>query len=486
MAHNRNALLAKGVQVLAHKAKDSLLAYFALYTILNPIFVIGDLHKYLCSIIQGLVDGTRNFRQAIAVPPQHGKTWILTKLATSWVMGRTPNLQVAITSFDQAHATEIAVDIKENFIRSRVFHLVFPEVSLSGVLDLQSRFSLNNGSTLRAKGAGSKLTGRRVDWLVIDDPHKGREQAESRGEREKVKRWYFGDLLSRLAPNAKIIIIATRWHPEDLIGHLTSEEYTTQLRTEGHEDQLYQFTKMEAVCSNQEEDPLGRREGAPLSPEIGRDINFLMRAKAEQTLYEWESQYQQNPQTSGSGQVDVNLIKYVPVEDFPTDLEYVRGWDLALSKTAAADYAVGILAAYDPETKTIYIADIIRVKVGWPKLKQMIVASALVDKDRWGLARIGVEGVSGFEACYEEVRVALRGEVLVEKRNPPNNDGKFIRAIRWFTVVEAGGFILARATWNRDFVEELKTFPDGSHDDQVDGISICYEMHTKRQRLLLG
>jgi phage terminase large subunit-like protein len=94
--------------------------------------------------------------------------------------------------------------------------------------------------------------------------------------------------------------------------------------------------------------------------------------------------------------------------------------------------------------------------------------------------QIGVEGVSGFTIGFHEVRDALRGQVRVRRKNPPKNIDKLNRAMPWLNWIEDGKVVIVNGPWVKDFVDQVKVFPDGDHDDMVDGVSIAREVLVRR------
>jgi len=365
------------------------------------------------------------------------------------------------------------------------YSLVFPE---SGGLDKKLKRIVNwgtakTGSRVRAVSFGRKLVGRRVDWFIGDDIYPGRDEVERTIIRNKVRRWFFADCMTRLSPGGVVWLVGTRWHPEDLQGYLHSEEYRKALEVAGQGDMNYEHTNLPALADLEDgPDALGRAEGEPLAPELGRDEDFLEAVKVSQPSYEWDSQYQGKPRVSTAGQIDTALFRYLEdIADLPETAVLTRGWDLAARAENMHDFTVGAKCAWDATTSTFYILDIWRKRLPWPKLKQRIAGLAKVEAkaEKRPIFKIGVEAVTGFEHSYQDLRELLKGIVKVERRNPRGKD-KLTRAMPWFNRVEAGQVVLLRADWNKPFIRELEVFPLGDHDDQVDGVTIAHEVLTRR------
>lgn len=459
------------------QARKNLYAFCLLiYPPVVSSFVWSKLHVFLMNRVQGVYDGTLGKKQTVSVPPQHGKSQILSKLATAWMLGARPGITIAITGFSHTLVTKFSKDVKA-IINMPVYKLIFPGVEQVFGSDKAEEWELTNGSALIAKSAGSKLTGRRVDWLIIDDPHAGREEAESPTMRRKIQQWYFADCVSRLSPGAAIFVIATRWHPQDLIGYLTSEEYMEEIRASGLENiesEIFQVTNIPAICEDEKTDPLGRKLGEAAFPEV-RNVAFLDGLKATLPAYEWSSQYQGAPKTSGSGQADVSKLNKCTIDKVPKKGHafWVRGWDLALSEEQTADYSVGALCVYDHIEDHLYIVEVFRKKLSWVKMKPAMCEVIEQDIERQ-IDGEGIEAVAGFGAIFAEIKHKFLGRMNVVKRNPKKS--KLSRAGWWFNKIEAGRVSLVIGPWNKEFIDELSSFPDGNHDDQVDAVSIATEL----------
>jgi predicted phage terminase large subunit-like protein len=410
--------------------------------------------------------------QSVSVPPQHGKSRLLAVRAVAWLLGSKPGINVAITGFSRDLLVEFIGEVK-SIVSRPDYQALFPSVIPVFGNDRADKIRFMNDSSLIAKSAGSKLTGRKVDWLIIDDAHAGRAEAESRLQRKRVVDWYFADCATRLSRDAKVFIIGTRWHPNDLIGHLTSEDYVAQLMAEGQEESVFEVTNLPAIAGR--DDPLGREEGEPLFPEE-RPLSFLMALKASLPAYEWSSQYEGMPRTASSGQADMSKLKFIDKDLLPDGLMLTRGWDLAVTEKQSADFTAGALCGWDGDQ--FYIVDIFKRQWTWAKVRSQMIEQALRDRETMNVLRIAVEGVGGFEAIYQDVKSSLLGSVAVHKRNPPRG-GKLLRAQPWLNLIEAGRVTIVRGLWTKEFVEELGQFPESSHDDQVDAVSIAFEELTK-------
>lgn len=765
IATKENAILLK----LAQHAKTSLRSFMHIMYPQNEnqMYIIGDLHEKLIQIVQDSFDGKINAHQVVSVPPQHGKSRLLSVRSIAWLIGAKPGIHIALTGFSGDLLSDFVSEVKA-IVENPRYYLIFGDVKPTLGHDRANDIVFSNGSNLQARSCGSKLTGRRVDWLVVDDPHAGREEAESPAMRRRVHRWFFADCISRISQGAKVFIVAcmvgdtrvlredgsetflkdikigdkvatfdngvlssarvlnwinhgcdkvlaikmssgiivkanerhpflvvrdgytqwtrvrdlktgdrivrhlrngedgggcfailqdvlnqspvkdyanhtilrndglkdtvhltllqdtnekstcaigtgslttntmrcsqnkaadaqfveshlttktiekekcyastttttqekledcfvipatsqlvmaetqcslkeqqsispftsdeivsietcqsedvydiqvegtenfianglvshnTRWHPEDLIGHLTGEEGRQQLIDAGYEKWVFEHTNLPAIAEHA--DDLGRQPGDALFPQQ-RPAEFLMGIKAMTPAYEWDSQYMGKPRTASGDQVDISNIQKVAINEVPTNVEWVMAWDLAITEKQSADYTAGALCAMkyewidaqewnessksmQPKRKRIehlYIIEMVRGQKAWAQMRKMILDTSRRMRSLYGVGRIGIEGVSGFDAVYSDVKQELLGEMSVDKLLP-GKGGKLMRAQLWLNLIQAGRVYVVKGAWNKDFLTELSMFPQGSHDDQVDAVSAGFGMLQKRQQKLL-
>lgn len=510
--------------VMVELARTQFLAYYHLF---NPQghspFILGDVHKYLIQLVQDTHDEVDDASNAVAVslPPQHGKSTLLSVEAPSWILGVEPTSNVAITGFSHTLVTKFSKAVRAR-METPLYQLIFPNIYPVRGSNKADEWVTTRGGGIVAKSSGSKLTGRRVDWLIMDDVHAGRAEAESAVLRQKVVEWYFADCFTRLHPRAKQFLIGTRFHPDDLIGKLTSDEHNAQLEADGSLDRKFRYVNIPSIAIEGDEDVLNRAAGEALFPEE-RPLAYLLGVKAVIPSYEWDSQYQGKPRSVSSGTVDLANLRYIRMRDVPWDEidEIVRGWDTALSEAQTGDYTAGALLGIDKRTKTVYLLHMVRRRLAWAKMRSLLILQSEVDMkgypqlglplsgetsaesvseleegahedDVLGIRvlRIGIEGVGGFKGIVEDVRAALLGRVKVELKNPPKRSegggSKLLRAQPWLNKIEAGQIVVVQDSWTKDFVDELDSFPGGKHDDQIDAFSVAMELLERRGKLLLA
>lgn len=431
---NETAML---IPRLLLKARTDFIAFLLAISDDESGYILSRMHLFIAGKLNDTVtrkDVPRNY--TISVPPQHGKSSLIVRYV-AWLVGSYPRLCVALTGFSAELMGQMLRQVT-SIMDLPVYQVIFPGVKVKPKDDRWDYKRFTNDAIIYAKPAGSKLTGRRVDILIIDDPHAGRAEAESPTIRNRVVQWAVADCFSRLSPHWRVFVIGTRWHPEDLIGHLTGREYNKRLEMLGNTAMKFEVIKIPAICEDPATDPLGRKAGEVAFPEE-RDLEFLTSIRGAMTTTEWKSQYQQEPVTSKGGQVNADDFNLISPEEVPwSELTAIgSGWDLAATDKTASDWTVGACGARTKDGR-LYIFDQFRKQMQIPKLLPAIEARALAWKDMYGANQLGVEGVGGMVGYYQQLRQMLLGKISVRLKNPPvKGGGKLVRAQNWLALVEA-------------------------------------------------
>lgn len=255
-------------------AHDHLLP-FVEYT--HPNWISEPYHSEICDALEAVERRDSN-RLMISAPPRHSKSEIASKRFPAWCMGRNPKLQAICCSYAAPLAEDFSADVRD-LCRDYRYKNVFPSVRVHQNAAAASRWRTTKGGVYVAAGVGGSINGRGADIAIIDDPIKGRNEAESARIREVAWRWYIGDLYQRLMPGGAIVFMMTRWHEDDLAARaLESEKW----------DQVC-LPAIKAEYTDNEEALSERRY--PL--EVLQQKREVMKKSGRSR--DWESQFQQNP-----------------------------------------------------------------------------------------------------------------------------------------------------------------------------------------------
>lgn len=381
-------------------------------------------------------------RLMLFVPPRHGKSEMTTVRYPVWRLAQEPHLRVIIGAYNQMLANSF--NRKARKIAAECFPLSSDRVAVE---DWQTP----DGGGIRAAGVGAGVTGRGADLVIIDDPVKNREEAESPTYRDRVWDWYTDDLYTRLEPGAALILIMTRWHEDDLAGRILAS------------DRASDWTIVNLPALAEANDPLGRAEGIALCPER-YDEAALAGIREVLGSRSFAALYQQRPQPAEGA-----LFKrewFTTVDTAPDGLRWGRYWDLAASTKTSADYTASAAVGFDPTDGTLYIRDMIRGRWEWPDARKIIVETMLSEPDTQHAIEEALHGLAAIQELQRErsiAHIALRG-IHVDK-------DKLTRALPWSARAEARKVRLVRGPWIGAFLSEVCMFPQGTNDDQVDTVS---------------
>lgn len=393
-------------------------------------------------------------RFIVEVPPRHGKTESVMRHWPAWLTGELPWLKVISTSYSAALAYENSRRVR-NLIQSDLYQTMYPHMSLAADRASVQQWYTNGGGGMVAAGVGGSVTGFGGNLILVDDPVKSRAEAESAVIRERNWQWFINDLYTRLEPPGVVILTMTRWHEDDLSGRLQREEPG-------------RWTVLRLPALAEEDDPLGRSLSEPLWPKrFGRKV--LEKARELMGEYAFSALYQQRPLPAGGALFDVDRLRIM--KDVPHCYDVVRFWDLAVTTKKRSSFTVGLKLGIFGDEELI-VLDVWRAQKEVPDVHEAVVACCQMDGFE---VRARLEGEKGglVELQYLLRDPRVRGYALDSK--PPLGD-KIVRAGGVASRVNAGRVHLLEAPWNKSFIDELKHFPAGTWEDQVDAMSGAYAM----------
>lgn len=421
---------------------------------------------------------------AVFMPPQEGKSQLVSRRFAEWVLDDNPRTRVAIVSYEEDTALRWGRDVKQDVMLHHCpdansqdeceracggLHIPIRRDSSAA-----GRWETRRGGGLYCVGVGGPLTGRPVDVLIIDDPVKDQAAAESAKIRDTAWKWWESVALMRLAPGARVVLIQTRWHEDDLAGRLASRPSPLN----------WKVLRIPAIADGPD-DPLGRKPGEEMVSVRGRRPGHFLNLKANMSPYVFSSILQQKPVAPEGNFFRRATFRYWrQMEPWADGREriFCEGkavtladcWafitmDFAASTKTDADWTVAALWVVAPDGDLI-LMDLVRDQVedhahfglAAPLLARLPVTAVYVEQNWW--ARTFVK-----DALDAGVPVA---PVLADT-------DKVTRAVPAAGRVHAGRvYFPAEAAWMPAFTNELAIFPSGSNDDQVDVLSYAARVVT--------
>ena len=417
-------------------------------------------HRLLCDYLDKLA--CKEIRRLMVfMPPRHGKSELVSRKFPAYLLGRNPDTSIISCSYSADLASRMNRDV-QRLIDSERYLELFPGTQLSNQHTrrfYETRYTRNNNmfevvdkkGTYRSSGVGGGITGMGGEYIIIDDPVKNREDADSATMREKVYDWYTSTLYTRLEKDGCILLTLTRWHEDDLAGKLL------KAAQEGADQ--WTILELPAVCEYPPKPYDVRQEGEALW-KWKYDEEALEKMKVTVGSRDWAALYQQHPTPGEGGTFKREWWNYYKV--LPDGLyDFVQSWDCTFKDAQSSDYVVGQVWARKGSSR--YLLDQVRGRMSFTETLRAIRSLSA----KWPQAvRKLIEDKANGTAVIDVLRKEIPGLIPVEPEG-----GKIVRANAVTAVAEAGNIYLpdpSIAPWVHDFVEEHAVFPNGANDDQVD------------------
>lgn len=477
---------------------------------MNPKYLAGWVHEDICRRLEKFSDDVaegKSPRLMLLMPPRHGKSELASKNFPAWHLGRHPDHEFIACSYNLSLAMGFSRKVKQ----------IFTDPSFQSVFDV--RLDPNNQSTEEwgiegqrggyvAAGIGGPITGKGAHCLVIDDPIKNAEEADSPDAREKIWEWYLSTAYTRLAPGGGVLVIQTWWHDDDLAGRLQqlmkgneddedidqfeivkypaiaeADEWLDPVtgeivRVEHSEatDEDVMRSRMQAIVRAKKagHDPAVltylRAKGQALHP-ARYDIKKLNKIRAQNKGGRWWSAlYQQNPTPDDGAYFLKEQFRRSPLPE-KRECNVFMAWDFAISEKKTNDFTVGVCGLQDYDD-VLHVADVVRFKTGDAF---QIVESILNLTLRWysPTLRVGFEDGQIWRAIESLLRKRMRERQIyfsIEVLKPITDKMARARALQGRMQQGMVNFN-PTAEWFETTRNEMLRFPAGVHDDQVDALA---------------
>lgn len=458
---------------------------------LNPRYKAGWVHEDICRRLEKFsqeVQEEKSPRLMILMPPRHGKSEIASRMFPAWHLGRFPDHEIISCSYNVGLTMTFSRKVKE----------AIGDPSYTSVFD--TRLKADQQSTEEwgvaearggyvAAGVGGGITGKGAHILIIDDPIKNAEEADSADIREKLWDWYGSTAYTRLAPGGGVLVIQTWWHDDDLAGRLQlamKEADDEDVDTDRFvivkypavaeaDEYLDEATDLIVYDAPPEQGRLLRKKGEPLHPERYTE---RMLAKIKKTLPNrwWSALYQQNPVPDDGGYFTKDQFRRAGLPQKRKCHAFVSV-DFAISEKKMNDYTV-ISAGLQDENDVLHVAEVLRFKTG----DSLFIADSIINVcNRWHNPSLllGVEDGQIWRsmAALFQRRVIERvkngtavGYVPIEVLKPLTD--KLTRARALQARMQQGLVSFnAEGDWYDTARMEMLRFPAGVHDDIVDSLA---------------
>lgn len=415
--------------------------------------------RHIALIEEYVIDAIRSgdVLLTIEAPVRHGKSFYLDWHLPAWYLGSMPTRNVGVATYEHRFAASWGQRARDTTIEFGA--------SFGVAVDAQVRSRdwweiAGHGGSMRSMGIGGAITGKGFNLLIIDDPIKNAEQANSAVYRDAHWEWLRSTALTRLEPGGVCILTMARWHEDDLIGR-------------AHREMPGEWRHLRLPALAEPDDPMGRPEGEPLWPERYDDAN-LERRKSRVGSYWFSSLYQQAP-SPPSGRIFQRdwWRRYVVPPGHFDDMAW--SFDLAFKGNDDSDFVVGQL--WGRVGADFYLLRQVRGRMDYPTTKAMIRREAASAAMNGSVGSVYIEDTANGPAVIADLKHEVPSLIAVKT----TGDSKLGRATSITGLVEAGNVYLPeQAEWVEDFIEETAQFPVGRNDDQVDAMSQALREMRKR------
>jgi len=424
-----------------------------------PAYEWAPHHLLVCDALERVARGECK-RLIITMPPRHGKSMLCSEYFPAWYLGRYPDRSVIACSYSQELAEDFGRKVRAQVAGDYTWASVFPNSGAMAGSASAARIDTTAGGHYYAVGVGGATTGRGAHLLLIDDPVKGREDADSDTMRRRQRDWFGSVAYTRLMPGGAIVIILTRWHEDDLAGWCLSE----------HDGEGWEVLSLPALAEPR--DILGRKIGEALWPER-YPVADLERIRAVLGQRDWAALYQQRPAPDEGAYFRREWAQ--TFDGLPAGLRIFGASDYAVSADGG-DYTVHAVGGVDDEDN-LYLLDMWRGQTdalewveSWLSMLRLWQPQAWAEE-----AGVIVKTVAPMLAKRLQEERLYR---TLRKQYPSTTD-KASRARGLQARMQAGKVYFPRQQdkpWSQDLLSEMLTFPSGKHDDQVDALSLLCRM----------
>lgn len=454
---------------LRAKAKDDLGYYVRATMDLTPaahheLLIRDGLHQVEADEIDILI---------VCMPPGSAKSTYSSIAFPAWYLGRHPTHCVIAASHTQELAERFGRRVR-NIVGGPEHTAIFPNGGLSADSTAAGRWDTAQKGEYFAAGVGGSITGRRADLAIIDDPVKSREDADSQTIRDKQWAWWRDDLMTRMKPGGKLVLIMTRWHEDDLTGRLLDD-----VEKNGGKQRVKVISlPMEA----EENDPLGRRAGEPLWPEWFTPQMIEVAKREPRT---WSALYQQRPRPIGGGEFKEEWLNYWTRT--PATGTKVILVDPASGKSKTRGDFTSMWVIGQGADGNDYVVDGIRDRLNLTGRTEALFRlvrrhrPSAVGYEEYGL-QADIEHIKGEQEKqqYRFKIVPLGGRVKKEDRIrrliPMFQDSKIWMPSSLIRVMSDGH----QRDIMEDFRSEFKAFPVSAHDDAIDCLARSQEPEIRK------
>jgi predicted phage terminase large subunit-like protein len=434
----------------------------------NPdasLFQCEPHHRILIEMVEA-VEAKRTMRSACSMPPQHGKSLILSRFGLAWILGRNPHMRALFATYSDGLAQTRGDEVRE-VLQGAVFRQVFPRAVLAKGSQSKTEMRFTAGGSINFVGRGTATTGRPADMFVIDDPYKDEEEGSSELIRQSVKDWYSAVVFSRCHVLTPVLIVHTRWNEDDLLGWLTDPEHPNN-RASPDRVKRWKYVNLPTPVDDAKlAAALGVEVGSPLWPSRFPLHHLKEAEENDPRIYAALYRGRPSPEDGDFFKAE-HFQTYLPGE-LPKRLRLYAASDHAVSEKQRAD-ASCLVAAGVCENDILWVLP----DMWWDRKPTDVVVEAMIDmmaEHDFLWWRAAADHISKSVGPFLRKRMLERRVFCNIVESPEAGDKvKKAQAIQARMAMGRVRFP-AGAPWLMRAKAEMLKFPHGKHDDFVDALA---------------
>lgn len=424
----------------------------------------------------------RNRMIAVSMPPRAGKSTLISQFTPLWLLRRHPEWKIVMASYDSVLTTTWAKQVRR-IIEDR------PDLGIALAPDggRFNRWETVEGGSMYTTSVRGALTGRGARVMIIDDPVRDFVESHSQLIRQNLWNWWLSVAQTRLEPPYLVLVVMTRWHEDDFVGRIFSED---------HEGDPRDWERISLPAIAESDDPIGRAEGDPLFSPLVEESASEAVSRWEDTrravgTYTFSAMYQQRPAPAKGAIFDSGWWRFwtfdpdKATEDGrvvhldPSSLmtgRWVDSWDCSFKATTPASGGWVVGQRWVAHGANRYLIAQQRGRWSFTQTISAMERWAIQDNER--LSPCGhlvherlIEDRANGSAIIDVLKDKISG---IKPINP--TVGKEARARAVTPEIESGNVFLPHPSdpgndWVVDLLSELRNFPYDAHDDQVDSLT---------------
>lgn len=445
---------------------------------MQSLYEITPQAKLLCEIIEKVEAGKLK-RVAVSIGPQMGKSQILSRAAPAWIAGKNPRRHLILGSYNSDFAKDFGFDVR-TIMQSAAYRQVFPDFELMLGGEGKDMLVTKAGGKLAFVGIGGSGSGKPADTFVVDDPYRNDQDAQSVIYREMVWKWFTSVALTRAHDKTTMVIVHTRWSPDDLIGRLCDPAHPERNGLYRGLEKRWTYINLPAVVKDPElAAALGLTLEVPRDPDVveqfgkepmsalwpGRKSLPLLAEARQSDPRTFEALYMGKPAPDEGVYFKKDWLREYQREDLPKTLRYYGASDHAVTSKQSRDLnCIGCIGV-DEDDNIWVLPDL-----AWRRMETDSVVDELIAQFRSRRPQaFWMENELISKSFGPFLRKRMRQEriwTLIDPVTPMMDLEARARSIQGLMAMGMVHFPVF-APWWQNAKQQLMTFPASMHNDFV-------------------